>query len=163
MEQHRLKEVLSYNPDDGSWIWINPPKQHPRLKGCNAGTKRPSRGLYYLKIRVDHKVYSAHRLAFLYMEGFMPKIVDHINGNTLDNRWNNLRPVTQNQNAWNTKIFKKRSNLPMGVRFNASGNYGARIAYYNKTLYLGTYSTPEEASFVYLKKRRELFGEYNRL
>ncbi len=155
----RLKEALFYNPYSGNWRWINPSKYHSELKDKKAGSVRGT----YLWIQLDGNAYSAHRLVFFYLTGNWPSIVDHKNGNTLDNRWINLREASRNQNAWNTKVYKKKSNLPMGVRITREGTYTARIGYYGKQITLGTYQTIKEAQDVYIEKRRELYGEYNRI
>lgn len=86
--------------------------------------------------------------------------IDHINGNSLDDRAINLRDVTPTQNAWNHKGRARTIALPMGVRHVASGRFQARIAVNKKMIHLGAYDTPEQAALVYQQKRKEYFGEY---
>ncbi len=54
-----------------------------------------------LKTPTGHMNMTAHRLAFALMTGQWPNIVDHINRDRSDNRWSNLRDVTQRENAKN--------------------------------------------------------------
>ena len=56
----------------------------------------------YTYIKIYNKRYRAHRLAFLYMTGEIPKLVDHINRLPWDNTWTNLRATNHRENALNT-------------------------------------------------------------
>lgn len=72
--------------------------------------------------------------------------VDHINGDTLDNRRSNLRAVTHAENAANRigRHARNRSGY-RGVYKNERGSWTAQTAIGGKTRYLGRYETPEEA------------------
>lgn len=76
--------------------------------------------------------------------------VDHINRDTLDNRKENLRIIEHFKNSAN--------NASTGVKVTPAGKFSASICYKGKTIYLGTYSTREEAADVRKKKKMELFG-----
>ena len=52
----------------------------------------------YIRIRIENQYYSLHRLIFETFHGYCPKIVDHIDGNRSNNRLDNLREVTQQEN-----------------------------------------------------------------
>lgn len=94
--QDKLKELFEYNPDTGDFT--RRVAKGRAAKGSIAGS-RNSNGYVYIKI--DKISYSAHRLAFLYMEGRFPEEIDHINRIRWDNRWNNLREATHQQNCRN--------------------------------------------------------------
>lgn len=87
-------------------------------------------------------------------------LVDHKNNNKLDNRAENLREATVQQNAMNRKRNKdKKSSNYKGV-FLERNRYRARIAYNGKYISIGTYSTELEAVIAYNKKAIELYGEF---
>lgn len=75
-------------------------------------------------------------------------IVDHINGDALDNRKENLRIVTPSQSIINTKISKRNKSGVRGVDFK-NGKYRARLSYNGVRLELGSFSSLEEAKKAY--------------
>ena len=78
------------------------------------------------------------------------RIVDHMNGNKLDNRRRNLRECTNSQNTWNRGVNKNNSSGFTGVSFKKkSGTFSACITHAGKATYLGTYKTAEEAYEMY--------------
>jgi hypothetical protein len=89
------------------------------------------------------------------MTGKMPSgIIDHINGNSLDDRWMNIRDTTYAINAQNRLVGKPGRELPMGVKKLKSGRYLARIGVGRKSVSLGTFDTVEEAkSHIELARR----------
>lgn len=100
---------------------------------------------------------SLHRLIMDAPDGL---VVDHINGNALDNRRSNLRLATQSENLRNRTPSDKRS-LPKGVR-KSGGRFFAQISHNHKCFYLGMYDTPEAAARAYDQKAMELHGEFAR-
>ena len=148
----------------GKFYWIDPSRYHRNLIGMEAGTSRSDGGngkKRYWVIKMDGKGYKRGRLIYLVVNGVFPApCIDHINGDSLDDRPVNLRQATVLQNAWNHKSRKKSSNLPMGVR-QQHGKFTARISCEKNHLYLGSFGTAEEAEEVYILKRKELYGEYS--
>lgn len=137
MTQEYLKSILRYNPSTGVWKWRVP--GHGRRINSIAGYKNKSG---YIMIMHKKKLYQAHRLAFLYMYGYLPEnFVDHINRNPMDNRWDNLREVSAQCNAQNSSVRKRNNTGITGVRMvDEWGGYTAYISHNGKTKYLG-YST----------------------
>jgi len=157
-----LREVFDYDEHTGVMTWKKSPANNSKLLGKEAGCPQANQyGKLYIKINVFKKRYLRSRLAFLWMTGHWPKeCIDHINGDSLDDRWSNLREATVQQNNWNRKKRKKDLSLPMGVRKTPSNKYSSRISCNKNEIYLGVFNTLQEASNAYQEKRKELFNEY---
>ena len=88
-------------------------------------------------------------------------VVDHINGDTLDNRKENLRVCTNQENtrnryrSWGKTGYKGVSLCHCGYR--------VRIKKGDKIVHIGVYPTPEEAALSYNRAAVEEYGEYARL
>lgn len=90
--------------------------------------------------------------------------VDHINGNKLDNRIDNLRNCTAKQNSYNNSIYSNNTSGYKGVvLIKTSGKFRARIRFNNKYLHIGCFNSAIEAAKAYNKKATELFGEFARV
>jgi len=90
--------------------------------------------------------------------------VDHINGNPLDNRRENLRICTRAQNTCNRKaVVNSKSGYKGVTKKNSSRKWIPEIRKDGKKLYLGSYNTPEEAAKAYDKAAKEIFGEFAKL
>ena len=160
--EHILKD-LCVDVERGKVFWVTPSKYHNNLIGKEAGSSRPTgSGKEYWVIQYLGKKILRGHLVFFAQNGHWPvPCLDHINGNSRDDRASNIRQATIQQNAMNHKSRKCKSGLPMGVRLvPSSGRYGARISLNRQQYSLGTFDTPEEAAKVYQKKRKELFGEF---
>lgn len=158
-----LRHLFRIDDVSGKFFWKNPPHTHPRLLGLEAGGPRRSHnGKEYWVIRIGGIGHKRGRLMHLAIHGELPiPCVDHINGDSLDDRPPNLRQATVTENAWNHKKRARKQALPMGVRLiPASGRFQARIGVNKKQIHLGSYDTPEEAAAVYAAKRKEYFHEF---
>jgi len=89
------------------------------------------------------------------------KDVDHINHNTLDNRKQNLRVCTHQENLMNSKTQKNNTSGHKGVFFLKKQNrYRAKISVNGKSVYLGTFKTFEEAVSARKKGERNYYGDF---
>lgn len=152
----RLKELLSYNPEDGNFTFLTNVRGYLR-KGKTAGSVDKNG---YLTARIDGPNYFLHRLAWLYMTGQWPKdVIDHIDCNPINNRFANLRDISRGQNQQNRRRAEigSKSGL-LGAHYRArDNNWIAHIKAANcKMKYLGTFNTPEEAHAAYVAAKRLL-------
>ena len=91
------------------------------------------------------------------------EIVDHIDGDGLNNVRSNLRLCTRSQNMWNKKAHRNTSTGLKGVTFvtgHEPRNWKAQIHVGRKNIYLGYHDTPEAAHKAYCDAAQFYFGEY---
>jgi len=138
----RLRRLFAYNKDTGVFTWY---EARARVKAGSVAGSVNSEG--YLGICVDKSVYLAHRMAWAYVYGEWPTmLVDHINGDPLDNRIENLRQATHSQNSQNSKVSVANTSGTRGVsRVPKSEKWNARIGVERKRIVIGTFATKEEA------------------
>lgn len=156
----RLKELLFYDPATGKFTWISPTKNGDRT-GKEAGYIN---NLGYVRIGIDCGHYGAHRLAWMYMHGEIPEMdIDHINGKTADNRIENLRLVTHQQNMCNRKKRSDNASGYPGVYFNKSANkWHASIRFEGKRIHLGYFKSAKEAHEKYVEASKKYHSKYAR-
>ena len=156
-----LEFLLHYDPETGEFTWKNPTSRKVKA-GTIAGSKDKDN---YTVIKVLGKNYKAHRLAWLYMTGGWPKgIIDHVNRCTSDNRWENLRVVTDKQNSYNRSPRKNTTSRYKGVHFvKHMKKWVARITKNGDSEYLGFFESEIDAAVAYNRRAKELFGPYTYL
>lgn len=134
LTQKELKRQLYYNPNTGDFIRMVA-RSNCSIAGETIKTK-PRHG--YLHITVNSTLYPAHRLVWLYMTGEWPEDqIDHINHDKTDNRINNLREVTQQENSRNQCICIRNKSGVTGVHWDKERKrWHAQIyvSYRSKTL-----------------------------
>jgi hypothetical protein len=142
-----LSGVLTYDPDTGIFTWRV--STGPRAKvGAVAGALSKDG---YIQIRVDGRLYKAHRLAWLWVTGKGPASeVDHINGSKSDNRLCNLRLATPAENQQNQRCSHRDSKSGLLGVTRHRNRWLARITVGGKNEHLGTFDTPELAHAAYL-------------
>lgn len=92
-------------------------------------------------------------------------IVDHHNGIVTDNRRENLRDSTFNQNNWNSSAHQNSKTQMKGAWRHESGRFRSEIVVNGERIYLGSFATPEMAAIAYeaaSKVAHRQFSVYNR-
>jgi len=127
-----------------------------------AGTKVNTSGRY-AHVQVMGERWYAHRLIFLWHYGYVPKYVDHINGNPQDNRIVNLRECTQAENVRNSKLSKRNTSGIKGVTWDkARSKWRAQLSINGVETNLGRYATLEEAAEAVRVAREQHHGDFVR-
>jgi hypothetical protein len=117
----------------------------------------------YLRTRINYKEYFVHKIIFLMHHGYTPQIVDHIDGNTLNNNIENLRAVNLSQNQHNRGIDKRNKSGYKNVSFcKRTKMWAVGIAVKNKKIFLGRFKDIELADLVAIEARKKYHGEYAR-
>ena len=120
-------------------------------------------GRGYRQIKHKGKRHLTHRVVFFIFNGFLPEVVDHIDGNTRNNNPENLRAASKSQNMINRKIQKNNNSGVPGVDFMIRRNvWRAQIHNGGKKIFLGTFKNKEDAIKARLTAQVELHGEYSR-
>ena len=111
--------------------------------GSIAGTKVKG----YIHIKINKKIYKAHRLAWLYVHGEYPNHhIDHKNHKKDDNRFKNLRDITHQENMKNTSKRKSNTSGVVGVSWNKQRNkWCASIRVDGKNTHLGYFANKKDA------------------
>lgn len=167
--QSLLHQLIYYSPETGVFTW----KSRERIFFQNDRSFNAWNGVYpgtvagkhvdgeYEKIMVLGIRYRSHRLAFLYVHEYMPRIVDHINGNIKDNRIANLREATPSQNGHNKSLASNNTSGIKGVSWSdRHKRWEAYITINYKRTRLGFFKEKEEAFAAVVSARERMVGAF---
>lgn len=155
LTQQLLKERFEYCPKTGIFVYLRKVSQNTRV-GDIAGCVHKPTGYHKINITLPggkSRSYPSHRLAFLWMTGRLPESnIDHINGDKLDNRWDNLREATDSENNRNARRRKDNKSGVCGVYWEKrSERWLSTICFNKKHIRLGLFDLFEDA----VKARKE--------
>lgn len=152
----RLRAWLDYNPQTGEFT------TRPRKIGTVQYFGKTRVPAETIRLKGPEGVWRqqySHILAYLWMTGeWPPDEVDHVNTNSTDNRWSNLRAATHKQNNWNKSFasLTGASGLIGANLHKASGLWRATF----RRRHLGYFKTAQEAHEAYKKAAIESYGEF---
>lgn len=150
ISKEEILKVLDYNREQGVLTWKS------TAYGKTKNKKITNIELGYLSVGINYKKYKVHRLIYFLETNTWPEMIDHINGNKLDNRIVNLRASDKRKNQQNQ--YKHREGKLVGATYRKStGKWRALIKLNKKNYEIGTYNTAEEAHDAYC---RELTKHY---
>lgn len=157
LTQERLKEVLHYDPETGLFTWLVT-NSHRNVAGNVAGCHASGK----IYIGIDGRMYRAHRLVWLYVYGHFPAgNIDHKNRDWRDNRLENLRLASQEENMRNRGCQYNNTTGYKGVSFcKRDAKYQSKIQHQGKHYNLGRYDCPREAAHAYNVAAVQLHGEF---
>lgn len=149
---HRLKELEQ-------WPWY--------AVHLGGGWYAYRQGMKYVPGEGEKGIQMGRQILGLGPAGIDKREADHANGNSLDNRDENLRPATRRQNETNKAVRRDNRTGIKGVRRARWGNketgrFEARITHMGVEIHLGMTDTAEEGGRLYEEASRKLFGEFAR-
>jgi citrate synthase len=152
--QDYLKEWFYYNPIEGTLIWK---KKKPWYKiGDTLGALN---GRGYLIAQLEKNRIHVHRLIWLYHYGELPKLIDHINRNSKDNRIENLRLATSSQNSHNSKKILGK-HLPKGITYQKKDKLYRCFIKVEDVKYNKAFKSLEDAKKWIMYMRNKLHGDF---
>lgn len=153
---YRLRLLAIYDPETGLFT------SRVRRRTVTPGKVLGYRHKEYVRIKIDHKDYLAHRLAWFYTHGVWPKDqIDHINQDATDNCLVNLRECTNAENRQNTKSESRSASGYLGVSWSPWKHmWVAQICLHGKNRVIGYYRCATAAYIAYSteKKKVHLFA-----
>jgi hypothetical protein len=158
--QDDLKSWLRYDPATGLWTWLVAMSRRCKIGGI-AGSLGDQG---YWVIRLNGRLYKAHRLAWFYMKGEWPSDdIDHENTIRLDGRWSNLRKANKAQTCQNRSNRSDNTAGIKGVSWHRRiGRWQAQIQIAGKKKFLGYYEIKAEAGLAYAVAAHASFGRFAR-
>jgi hypothetical protein len=156
MKKDQLNQLFTYI--NGSIYWKTPRK---RINvGDKAGTTL-STG--YRSVLIDGKRQMEHRVIFMMHHGFLPKELDHIDGNSLNNKIENLREATRSSNMQNTKLLTKNKSKCKNVYWHKiSKKWKVQLSANKQRMFCGSFNDLELADLVAQEARDKYHKEFAR-
>ena len=147
LTQERALQAFDYNPVTGKLFWKVFTSRRVKV-GQEAGSLNTSGAAKgYISVRIDTKLYLAHRVIWLMVHGEWPEQdTDHLDLNRSNNKLSNLRTASRAQNMWNRPKLSGNTSGVKGVfRSKTTGNFIASTRCNGKKIHIGVYKTIEEA------------------
>lgn len=165
-----LRECFAYNPVSGKVTWQHRPERHFGSAGiaaqrnalagravCHIGAAG------YIRVKLDRTTYLLHRIIWAIHSGkFDEELeIDHINGNRLDNRFDNLRLATHTENNRNRSVNSNNKLGIRGVYWHATAQkYYAYVGFNGRREHLGSFDSVATAEQVVKAARASRHGAF---
>lgn len=157
MNQIKVKNLFDYV--DGKLFWKVCPAHKVKI-GDAVGSLRPNG---YWHTQINGKRYYNHRIIFLWHHGYLPTKLDHIDGNSLNNKVENLRPATDIENACNAKVRIDNTSGVKGVSWQKNyRKWVVQLRVNKKIKRIGYFDDLELADLVAVMARDKYYGKFAR-
>ena len=155
-----LLSRLHYDPVTGLFTWLISPASNAPI-GSVAGTIGKNN---HRTITVATKRYLSSRLAYFYMTGTWSSFqIDHKDKDSQNDKWENLREATNQQNNANIGRQKNNTTGYKGVTWDKkNAKWRAQIGFDGRNLPLGRFDCPVAAHLAYQVAADKYFGEFAR-
>jgi hypothetical protein len=150
----KIPTLFTYS--DGRLFW-----NHSRgnVKAGSLIDYRDNRG--HIRVRIFDRLFRAHHVIWFLHYGKWPSLIDHINGDPADNRIENLRECTQQENTRNRSSQPSSRCSYKGVSYHTRGRkWVAQIKSGNVRKHLGLFAEIEDAATAYNFAAAEMHGQY---
>lgn len=148
LNKDALHEIFEYR--DGVLYW------KPKPAGTIDGNG-------YMQTGINGRYFKNHRIIFLMHHGYLPDLIDHIDGNKLNNKIENLREATESQNNYNKRLQKNNRSGVKGVHWvKRFKKWRVRIGFDGKDVHVGYFEKYEDAVSAATKTRSKLHKTFAR-
>lgn len=151
----QINQLFEYA--DGNLVW----KKHRNKSriGTIAGSICTDN---YKQVVINGKYIMVHKIVYFMHHGVMPFMIDHIDGDSLNNDITNLREATYSQNNRNAKLRKDNRSGSKGLRLCSNGKWQVYVRVNGKQKSFGVYDDFELADFVGVEVRNKYHREFAR-
>lgn len=156
--QDTLKKLFLYSFIEGALYWRKRPSPKAKLNQPAGSLDKEG----YFSITINGKAYRRHRLIWAYFYGDpMHLEIDHINRTKGDDRLENLRLATRQQNSYNTLYSVNKSGVPGVCWHKRDKKWRASIKINGKNIHLGYFSCINDAKLAYAKASSAIHSDFS--
>lgn len=164
--QAHVMNAFTYS--DGYLYWKNPYKNAVNIgdKAGSIGITKYKNGtiVYRKKIGFLGVSFFSYRLIFLYHHGYLPPLIDHIDGDSMNDKIENLRAAAPFLNAGNRKMYKKQyKGVSTILNKNQTISYKVVVTANGKIHQMGFFNNIKDAALAYNRGAVKIFGEFANL
>ena len=157
LTQAEAKELFDYR--DGALYWKIRPKHSRKSKDDMEAGSITTGG--YKKFTYRQQIYYVHQVVYLIHHGYFPKLIDHIDRNTSNNKIENLRESNKMTNAYNTPLYRKsKSGCKNVIWHEQRQKWSVRLIANKKSIHIGLYKDLELADLVATMAREKYHGAF---
>ena len=164
LTQEEVRRLFSYDAKGyliRAIATMGPSGKKGDIIGCYGSKDLGKRSRRYVTTKISGRHYTVHRLIFLWHHGYLPEQIDHINGNSTDNRIENLRPADAALNSMNRKTFANNKSGARGVIWHKRvKQWFAYVDCGGKRVFSRYFKDFELASLVAEEAREKFHGGY---